>query len=186
MRLLLAVIAVLAAFFFSTGWAEVNPVAPQASSVKGEVLEVMDVDAFTYLRLKTKDGETWAAVGKSPVKKGTEDWVVTDAQREEILAKMAAYRKSQPGVYIGFPGDEKKFGGCLSSGRGFLHVSASGDVEACPFAPFSDSSLRDVPLREALNSRLFRKLREHHDQLIESNGGCALWKRPEWVKSLME
>jgi MoaA/NifB/PqqE/SkfB family radical SAM enzyme len=122
----------------------------------------------------------------NPVRKGTEDWVVTDAQRDEILAKMAAYRASQPGVYIGFPGDEKAFGGCLSSGRGFLHVSAAGDVEACPFAPYSDSSLRNMPLREALNSRLFKKLRENRDQLMESNGGCALWKKPEWVKSLME
>ncbi len=122
----------------------------------------------------------------NPVRKGTKDWVVTDAQRDEILAKMEAYRTSQPGVYIGFPGDEKAFGGCLSSGRGFIHVSASGDVEACPFAPYSDSSIMNMPLKDALNSRRFKALRENRDQLMESNGGCALWKKPEWVKSLME
>ncbi len=122
----------------------------------------------------------------NPVKKGTEDWVVTDVQRAEILKKMADYRASQPGVYIGFPGDEKLFGGCLSSGRGFIHVSASGDLEPCPFAPYSDSSILDMPLKEALNSKLFKTLRENRDQLMESNGGCALWKKPEWVKSLME
>jgi MoaA/NifB/PqqE/SkfB family radical SAM enzyme len=121
----------------------------------------------------------------NPVKKGTEDWVVTDGQRDEILAKMTAYRKSQPGVYIGFPGDEKAFGGCLSSGRGFIHVSASGDLEPCPFAPYSDSSVLDMPLKDALNSRLFKVLQENRDQLMESNGGCALWKKPEWVKSLL-
>ncbi|HMK45428.1 MAG TPA: radical SAM protein [Methanocella sp.] len=121
----------------------------------------------------------------NPVGEGTVDWVVTDVQRDEILAKMAAYRKSQPGVYIGFPGDEKAFGGCLSSGRGFIHVSASGDVEPCPFAPYSDSSLLDMPLREALDSRLFRALRENRGRLMESNGGCALWRNPEWVKSLL-
>jgi MoaA/NifB/PqqE/SkfB family radical SAM enzyme len=121
----------------------------------------------------------------NPVKPGTEDWVVTDTQRDEILAKMAAYRKSQPGVYIGFPGDEKAFGGCLSSGRGFIHVSASGSLEPCPFAPYSDSSILDMSLKDALNSKLFRALRENRDQLMESNGGCALWKKPEWVKSLM-
>ncbi|WP_153115039.1 nucleotide-binding protein [Rhodocyclus tenuis] len=38
--------------------------------VKGEVLEVREVESYTYLRLKTADGETWAAVGKAPVKKG--------------------------------------------------------------------------------------------------------------------
>jgi MoaA/NifB/PqqE/SkfB family radical SAM enzyme len=121
----------------------------------------------------------------NPVKKGTEDWVVTDVQREEILNKMAGYRASQPGVYIGFPGDEKLFGGCLSSGRGFIHVSASGDVEPCPFAPYSDSSVLDMPLKEALDSKLLRALRNNHAKILESNGGCALWKNPGWVKSLM-
>ena len=40
--------------------------------VKGEVLEVKDVDTYTYLRLKTAKGETWAAVNKTVVKKGAE------------------------------------------------------------------------------------------------------------------
>jgi hypothetical protein len=44
--------------------------AAQGLSVKGEVLEVVDVDAYTYLRLKTKEGEVWAAVGRAAVKKG--------------------------------------------------------------------------------------------------------------------
>lgn len=44
----------------------------QASLLTGEVLEVKDVDAYTYLRLKTKDGETWAAVTKATVKKGAQ------------------------------------------------------------------------------------------------------------------
>ena len=38
--------------------------------ITGEVLEVKDVESYTYLRLKTKDGETWAAVGTAPVKVG--------------------------------------------------------------------------------------------------------------------
>jgi hypothetical protein len=36
------------------------------------VLEVIDVQSFTYLRLKTKEGETWAAVNKAPIAKGAE------------------------------------------------------------------------------------------------------------------
>jgi Tfp pilus assembly protein FimT len=41
-----------------------------AAAVKGEVLEVKDVESYTYLRLKTKDGETWAAVPKAKIKTG--------------------------------------------------------------------------------------------------------------------
>lgn len=43
---------------------------PALTAVKGEVLEVRDVENYTYLRLKTAKGETWAAVGKASVKKG--------------------------------------------------------------------------------------------------------------------
>jgi MoaA/NifB/PqqE/SkfB family radical SAM enzyme len=136
-------------------------------------------------RMREYGCKAFIFVEYTPVKKDTEEWVVTDEQREEILAKIATYRSSQPGVYIGFPGDEKAFGGCLSSGRGFIHVSASGDIEPCPFAPYSDSSILDMPLKEALNSKLFKKLQENRDQIMESNGGCALWKKPEWVKSLL-
>jgi len=141
----------------------------------------------SFVKLMREYGcKAFIYVEYNPVMKGTEDWVVTDSQRDEILTKMAAFRASQPGVYIGFPGDEKAFGGCLSSGRGFLHISASGDVEPCPFAPYSECSILDMPLKEALNSRLFKALRENRDKLMESNGGCALSKKPEWVKSLLD
>jgi len=42
------------------------------TAVKGEVVEPMNAGGYTYLRLKPKDGETWAAVNTSPVKKGAE------------------------------------------------------------------------------------------------------------------
>lgn len=42
------------------------------SVVKGEVLEVQEVESYTYLRLKTSEGETWAAVGKASVAKGAQ------------------------------------------------------------------------------------------------------------------
>lgn len=55
-----------------TAWAadSMPAKAPAKSTVTGEVLEVKDVDSYTYLRLKTKDGETWAAVTTAAVKKG--------------------------------------------------------------------------------------------------------------------
>lgn len=48
----------------------VNPSPSAAKVVAGEVLEVQDVEGYTYLRLKTAQGETWAAVATAPVKKG--------------------------------------------------------------------------------------------------------------------
>ncbi len=68
-RLLLAVLATL---LVNTAWAAEPAPAMQDQPVKGEVLEVKDAPPYTYLRLKTKDGETWAAVNKAPVKKGAQ------------------------------------------------------------------------------------------------------------------
>jgi len=48
------------------------PAAPAPASITGKVLEVKDVETYTYLRLKTAKGEIWAAVGKAPVKVGSE------------------------------------------------------------------------------------------------------------------
>jgi hypothetical protein len=48
-----------------------SPMATSTATVlSGEVLETKDAAGYTYLRLKTKDGETWAAVNQAVVKKG--------------------------------------------------------------------------------------------------------------------
>jgi hypothetical protein len=71
MKALLAICLIVITTFASAG-DKSTLAAPVATTVKGEVLEVKEVENYTYLRLKTKDGETWAAIGKAPVKKGTE------------------------------------------------------------------------------------------------------------------
>jgi hypothetical protein len=65
-------IALVASLSFQLAWAAADATAPAMSAVKGEVLEVKDVDIYTYLRLKTANGEVWAAVTKAPVKKGAQ------------------------------------------------------------------------------------------------------------------
>jgi hypothetical protein len=56
----------------SVTWATDPPASSATAPIKGTVLEVKDVEIYTYLRIKTKDGEMWAAVSKAPVKTGTE------------------------------------------------------------------------------------------------------------------
>jgi DNA/RNA endonuclease YhcR with UshA esterase domain len=46
--------------------------AQQVRTVKGEILETQNVESYTYLRLKTSDGEIWAAVPTTAAKKGTQ------------------------------------------------------------------------------------------------------------------
>ncbi len=120
-----------------------------------------------------------------PVKEGTENWVLTDVQRTGLSRSVEAFRARLPGLFIAFPGDEEESGGCLGAGRGFVHVSADGNLEPCPFAPYSDANLGEMTLKEALRSRFLRAIRDNHEDLRETRGGCALWQKREWVKSLL-
>lgn len=119
-----------------------------------------------------------------PVQKGTEDLVPTDAQRTKVARTIAAFRSELPGLFVAFPSDEKRLGGCWGAGRGFVHISPEGRVEPCPAFPFSDSSLEDLSLQEALRSKLLRTIRERHAYLSVTDGGCALWQHRDWVASL--
>lgn len=64
-------IALCALWLAGAAWAADAP-APAPATLKGTVVEVKDVESYSYLRLKTKDGETWAAVSRAPVKKGAQ------------------------------------------------------------------------------------------------------------------
>jgi MoaA/NifB/PqqE/SkfB family radical SAM enzyme len=121
----------------------------------------------------------------TPIDAATAAWEVTDEQRKIMVERVAAFRKEFPALFVNLPDDEKEFGGCLSSGRGFVHISAQGNVEPCPFAPYSDTNIRDLSLKDALQSRFLAAVRENSDQLHEGSGGCALWREKAWLQSLL-
>lgn len=117
---------------------------------------------------------------------GTEFLVLSEVQRSALPALLEELRKELPGLFIALPGDEELYGGCLAAGRGFIHVSASGQLEPCPFAPWSDTSLRDMPLEQALRSPFMEALRASDVHLTETAGGCALWAQRERVQSILQ
>lgn len=120
----------------------------------------------------------------TPITKGTEDWLISDEQRDHLITRRDEFRKKHPALFIAVPGDEEEIGGCLSAGRGFIHINPLGDVEPCPFAPYSDTNLRDASLIEALQSDFLKEIRDNHDHLSETEGGCALWVERKWVQSV--
>jgi MoaA/NifB/PqqE/SkfB family radical SAM enzyme len=111
---------------------------------------------------------------------------LTDSQKEVLPARMETLRKQIPALMISLPGEEEKYGGCLAAGRGFIHINAQGSLEPCPFAPYSDISIREMSLKEALHSPFIRKIRHSHQMLTEANGGCTLWENREWVEAQLE
>lgn len=107
-------------------------------------------------------------------------------QRKSLNEYITRYSSEFPALFLAFPGDEEYFGGCLSAGRGFIHISPSGELEPCPAAPFSDVNITRTPLKEALRSEFLTRIRKQHAMFSEAEGGCALWKRRDIIQSLLQ
>jgi MoaA/NifB/PqqE/SkfB family radical SAM enzyme len=121
----------------------------------------------------------------TPLQAGSDPWVLTDAQRLAMKERVAGFRRRFPAVFIAVPWDEEESGGCLAAGRGFVHVNAAGDLEPCPFAPWSDVNLTTTPMETALQSRFLATMRRDHARFAETSGGCALWKNREAVQAVL-
>ena len=88
-------------------------------------------------------------------------------------------------ILLSFPGDEKALGGCLAAGRGFFHIGPDGAAEPCPFSPYSDSNVATLGLRKAMQSPLFRHIRDARALGWEHTGGCTLFEHKEEVAAML-
>ncbi len=119
-----------------------------------------------------------------PAEPGTESMQLPPEQVQTLTQRLDEYRQAMGSLFISFPQDEVALGGCLAAGRGFVHINAYGDIEPCPFSPYSDRSLRQGSLLEALKSPFLERIRTADVVLDESNGQCALWQEKRWVQQL--
>ena len=97
---------------------------------------------------------------------------------------MLEYRENKPIYLIHSPGDEKFFGGCVSAGRGFAHITPAGDLTPCPVSNIATHNLLRSRLSDALDSPLFHEIRKN-EHLLETEGlPCALFAHPREVAAL--
>jgi MoaA/NifB/PqqE/SkfB family radical SAM enzyme len=121
-----------------------------------------------------------------PLDQSEVDLAFTKDTRETLLINSAKLKTDfKKMAFLSFPGDEIHLGGCLAAGRGFFHINPFGDAEACPFAPYSDRSLRNQSLLDVLSSPFFHALRS--DGLVggDHDGGCALFEHDQEVKAIL-
>jgi MoaA/NifB/PqqE/SkfB family radical SAM enzyme len=105
-------------------------------------------------------------------------------ERSEFRAQILSYRQKKPLYIVHSPGDEEYFGGCVSAGRGFAHVTPAGDLTPCPVSNVATHNLNTASLREGFGSLLFRKIREN-EYLLENEGTpCSLFAHPKEVEEL--
>ena len=105
-------------------------------------------------------------------------------ERREFRAQILKFRSTKPIFIIHSPGDEEYFGGCVSAGRGFAHVTPAGDLTPCPVSNIATHNLINSALREGLASPLFKEICKN-EHLLETEGmPCALFAHPEEVSAL--
>ena len=121
-----------------------------------------------------------------PLSADTIDMAPGDREREILSKEINNLRKRYSDMlFMSFPGDEKSSGGCLAAGRGFFHINSHGDAEACPASPYSDMNVKETSLLEALDSKLFKSLRDEGILIDEHEGGCVLFEHKEDVIKLL-
>ena len=107
-------------------------------------------------------------------------------QRETMVHRIREYRNTKPIFTIDFQNDGEFVQGCIAGGRRYLHINANGDIEPCAFIHYSDSSVYDKTLLEALKSPLF--MAYHHGQPLNGNmlRPCPMLENPECLRSMVQ
>lgn len=110
--------------------------------------------------------------------------MLTPQDRSKFRERMQEFRRTKSIFNVHSPGDEEFFGGCVSAGRGFAHVTSAGDLTPCPVSNIATHNLMTSSLREGLDSDLFHKIIES-EHLLETEGmPCALFAHPVEVEEL--
>jgi MoaA/NifB/PqqE/SkfB family radical SAM enzyme len=111
--------------------------------------------------------------------------ILTKKERAEFRRKILDYRSNKKIYLVHSPGDEDYFGGCVSAGKGFAHITPNGDLTPCPVSNIATHNLKISSLRDGLSSRLFEEIRRTEHLLENGDTPCALFAHPKEVDELV-
>lgn len=101
--------------------------------------------------------------------------IVSKSDQIELRKHVRKIQNSGSIILMQMPEDEYARGGvCMAAGRGFVHITAQGFVEPCPFSHYATHSLRENTLLEALDSPYFAHIRSLPCLEGSPQRGCAL------------
>jgi MoaA/NifB/PqqE/SkfB family radical SAM enzyme len=121
-------------------------------------------------------------VGKDPVL----ELVPTPEQRLVCGQRVSELRRRHPIFLADFWNDGPAAAGCLS-GRAYLHILNSGQIEPCVFAHFGVDNIRQKTIMEAVNSPFFRAIRREFP--YNDNGNlrrpCMIVDNPQVLRKVV-
>lgn len=157
-------LVVLLAAFAAHAGAAVTVGGANVNTLSGQVLEAIDAGSYTYLRLKTEKGETWAAVERSNVKKGAEVTIFDPAEMANFESR--ALNRTFPKIVFGTigtlpsPPANVAPGGHGSADVGAMHGDVGKSIDA-PVTKVTKAEGADArTVAEVNNQRLALKDRQ--------------------------
>ena len=121
---------------------------------------------------------------KNVIEQNDQHLMLTKEERAKFRLQILRYRETKPLYVIHSPGDEEFFGGCVSAGRGFAHVTPAGDLTPCPVSNVATHNLITATLRKGLASQLFSKIRENESLLENEGTPCSLFTHSKELEEL--
>ncbi len=113
------------------------------------------------------------------------DLMPAASQRDWLRHRVRELRDSRP-IFIGdFWNDGPYVHGCIAGGREYLHINAKGDVEPCVFCHFAVDNIKNVSLREAINSPFMRRIRSFQPYRENLLTPCMLIDAPEVLRAVV-
>lgn len=152
----------------AAGCAAAAPGAP-AAPLKGEVLEVREAGPYTYLRLKTGAGETWAAVSKAPVKAGAQVSIANPMEMRNFESK--ALGKSFDRIVFGTVADANAPAPAATVPHGTMGAPAAAAPALKKVSKASGSDARTVAEVVAGKATLKDKSVSLRGQVVKANAG---------------
>jgi MoaA/NifB/PqqE/SkfB family radical SAM enzyme len=124
----------------------------------------------------------YTPIGREP------NWeLVPTPEQRDMLRRRVEYIRATKEILIGdFWNDGPIVGGCIAGGRKYFHINSKGDVEPCVFCHFAMHNIKEVSLREAIASPMFRRIREY--QIANKNllCPCIIIDHPEIYREICQ
>jgi len=113
------------------------------------------------------------------------DIMPTPEQRDWLRKRTKELRDARP-IFIGdFWNDGPYVHGCIAGGREYLHINANGDVEPCVFCHFAVDNIKNVSLKQAINSPFLKRIRSSQPYRENLLTPCMLVDAPEVLRQIV-
>ncbi len=136
--------------------------------------------------LMARSGPLAFFIEQIPTGEGDGIVAIPEEKRSRFRETVLRVRSRETGAayLVHSPADEEFFGGCVSAGRGFAHVTPTGDVTACPFSALATHNVSTSTVSEALAGSFFTMIRDNGPMLETHDHPCALSANADKLESM--